>query len=300
MKTKMAVIMAAVLPSVGRCLADDGVTGKSGEIDFEASDLESQYNNRARVPDHPAVMQRWRDAAAAARAAHPPQVIAYGRGDREAMDLFSAGEDAPVAVFLHGGYWQALDKDWFSGIAPAFLAHGVSLAIPSYDLCPAVRLGAILRQVRSAVEAIRARTGDRPVVFGHSAGGHMAACMLSEGRASAAVALSGVFDLRPLIPTSLNTALDLDEREAAALSPIFWPVPNGSTPGGTVLDCVVGADESPEFLRQSRMMADLWGAQGVETRYEALPGLNHFTVLDPLFDADSGMVKRVVTLARGD
>ncbi|MGZ9100821.1 MAG: alpha/beta hydrolase [Brevundimonas sp.] len=268
----------------------------SGEIDFEA-----EYNNRARVPDHPAVMQRWRDAAEAARAARaarPPLEIAYGPGAREVMDLFSAGDDAPVAVFLHGGYWQALDKDWFSGIAPALAAHGVSLAVPSYDLCPAVRLGTILRQVRAAVEAIRARTGQRPVVFGHSAGGHMAACMLSEGRASAAVAISGVFDLGPLIHTSLNTALDLDDREAAALSPVFWPIPNGSTPGGTVLDCVVGADESPEFLRQSRMMADHWGGHGVETRYEALEGLNHFTVLDPLFDKDSALVRRITALAK--
>ena len=255
----------------------------SGEIDPKIVDWEAQYNNRALVPEHPAVMQRWRETAEAARAAHPPVEIAYGRGPREVMDLFSAGEGAPIAVFLHGGYWQALDRRWFSGIAPALLARGVSLAIPSYDLCPDVRLGTILRQVRVAVETVRERTGARPVVFGHSAGGHMAACMLSEGRASAAVAISGVFDLAPLIPTSLNKALDLDDREAAALSPVHWPVPNGSTPGGTVLDCIVGADESAEFLRQSRMMADRWGAQGVETRYEALAGLNHFTVLDPLF-----------------
>jgi len=261
-------------------------------------DLAAAYNNRARVPDHPAVMQRWRETAEAARAARPPVEIAYGPGPRELMDLFSAGPDAPVAVFLHGGYWQALDKDWFSGIAPAFLAGGVSLAIPSYDLCPDVRLGVILRQVSAAVEAVRARTGARPVVFGHSAGGHMSACMLSEGRASAAIAISGVFDLRPLIPTSLNAALDLDEREAAALSPIHWPVPNGSTPGGTVLDCIVGADESPEFLRQSKMMADHWAANGVETRYEALPGLNHFTVLDPLYDPGSRLVTRITDLAR--
>jgi len=265
----------------------------SGEIDFEA-----QYNNRALVPDHPAVMQRWRETAGAARATCPPVEIAYGPGPREVMDLFSAGDAAPVAVFLHGGYWQALDKDWFSGLAPVLASHGVSLAIPSYDLCPAVRLGTILGQIRAAVEAIRARTGTRPVLFGHSAGGHMAACMLSEGRASAAVAISGVFDLAPLIPTSLNKALDLDEREAAALSPIHWPVPNGSTPGGTVLDCLFGTEESPEFLRQSRMMADHWGAQGVETRYEALEGLNHFTVLDPLFDPDSALVRRITDLVR--
>ncbi len=266
-------------------------------------DLEAEYNNRALVPDHPAVMQRWRETAEAARAARPPLEIAYGRGPREVMDLFEARSDsgaaAPIAVFLHGGYWQALDKDWFSGLAPALLAHGVSLAIPSYDLCPAVRLGTILRQVRSAVEAVRQRTGTRPVVFGHSAGGHMAACMLSEGRTSAAVSISGVFDLAPLIPTSLNIALRLDEREAAALSPIHWPVPNGSTPGGTVLDCIVGADESPEFLRQSHTMADLWGTNGVETRYEAMAGLNHFTVLDPLFDEDSALVRRLVELSGG-
>lgn len=271
------------------------MTGKtSGPIDLEA-----QYNNRALVPDHPAVMARWQASAAEARAARAPETVAYGPGPREVMDLFEAAPGAPVAVFLHGGYWQALDKDGFSGVAPALLARGVSVAIPSYDLAPAVRLGTILKQVREAVELVRARTGARPVVFGHSAGGHMAACMLSEGRAAAAVAISGVFDLAPLIGTSLNVALKLDAAEAAALSPVHWPVPDGSTPGGTVLDCLVGGDESAEFLRQSRAMADLWGARGVETRYEALPGLNHFTVLDPLFDPDSDMVRRIAALAKG-
>jgi arylformamidase len=222
MKTKMAVIMAAVLPRFRRCVADGDVADKAvGEIDYEA-----EYNNRARVPGHPAVLARWKAAAEAARAAHPPETLAYGPGEREVMDLFSAGDDAPVAVFLHGGYWQALDKDWCSGFAPAFLERGVSLAIPSYGLAPAVRLGAILKQVRTAVDLVRARNGGkRPVVLGHSAGGHMAACMLSEARASAAVAISGVFDLRPLIPTSLNAALGLDENEAAALSPVFWAHP---------------------------------------------------------------------------
>ncbi|WP_309629907.1 alpha/beta hydrolase [Brevundimonas sp.] len=261
-------------------------------------DLEAEYNNRAAVPDHPLVMARWRADAEAARAAHPPTTLPYGSGEREAMDLFEAGPDAPVVVFMHGGYWQALDKSWFSWVAPALLKHGVSLAVPSYDLCPNVRLGRIVSQTRDAVELIRARTSRRPVVFGHSAGGHLAACMLSEGRASAAVAISGLFDLAPLIPTSLNDALRLDAREAAALSPVHWPVPNGSTPGGTVLDCVVGADETREFVRQSRDMANFWGGKGVETRFEALPGLNHFTVLDPLADPDSALVKRIAELAR--
>jgi arylformamidase len=261
-------------------------------------DFEAQYNNRAAVPDHPAVMARWKADAEAARAAHPPTALPYGSGEREVIDLFEAAPDAPVAIFIHGGYWQALDRSWFSWIAPPLLSHGISVAIPSYDLAPTVRLGRIVMQMREAAETIRSRTGKRPVVFGHSAGGHMAACLLSEGRVSAAVAISGLFDLAPLIPTSLNEALRLDAREAAALSPIHWPVPNGSTPGGTVLDGVVGAEETAEFVRQSRDMADFWGGKGVETRFEALAGLNHFTVLDPLADPDSALVKRIVDLAK--
>ena len=76
--------------------------------------------------------------------------------------------------------------------------------------------------------------------------------------------------------------------------PIHWPPPNGGAPGGTALDCVVGGAETAEFIRQSRAMADLWAAKGVTTRFDPLEGLNHFTVLDPLADAKSGLVRRVV------
>ena len=244
-------------------------------------------------------MAMWAERAAAARAAHPHERIAYGPGPREVLDLFTpeGQPEAPVAVFLHGGYWQALDGAAFHGIAPALLAHGVAVAIPTYDFAPAVSLGQILRQVRTATELIRARTGYRPLVFGHSAGGHMAAALLSEGRAGAAVAISGVFDLLPLTRTSLNDALQLDPLMATALSPIHWPVPDGSSPGGTTLDCWVGAEESAEFRRQSHAMAERWGAGGAETSVRELTGLNHFTVLDPLFDAASPEVARLVQLA---
>jgi len=256
-----------------------------------ALDLEAQYNNRALCPDHPAVMARWKASAQAARVTHSPHEFAYGPGERERLDLFSAGEGRPVAVFLHGGYWQALDKSWFSGIAPALLAHGVGLAVPSYDLAPQVKLATILDQMRAALDAITDLSGAPPVVFGHSAGGHMAAAMLSEGRSSAAVAMSGVFELAPLIPTSLNVALKIDEAEAAALSPAGWPAP-----AGAILDCIVGGAESAEFIRQSRDMARRWGDQGATTRFEALTGLDHFTILDPLFDPDSALIQRIAGL----
>ncbi len=262
----------------------------------DEGDNEALYNNRAAVPDHPTVMARWKASAEAVRAVSPPVRLAYGPGARETIDLFEvgldAGADAPVVVFLHGGYWQALDPSWFSGIVPAFRAHGVGVAIPAYDLCPDVSLAAIVEQVRAAVDLLTARNGRRPVVFGHSAGGHLAACLLSEGRAAAAVAISGVFDLEPLIGTSLNVAIGLDAETARALSPLSWAVPEGA-----VLDCVVGGDETAAFLEQSRAMADRWGSRGAVTQYRALTGLNHFTVLDPLFDADSDLVRRIVGLS---
>ncbi|WP_313446013.1 alpha/beta hydrolase [Brevundimonas sp.] len=272
-------------------LADEDVTGKPQDTD---AGLEAQYNNRALVPDHPAVMARWKAGSETARAAHPPQVLKYGPGERERIDWFDAGNGAPAVVFLHGGYWQALDAGWFSFVAPPLLTHGVSVAIPTYDLAPSVRLGRIVDQARAAVDLIRDRTGDAPVVSGHSAGGHMAACLLADGRASAAVAISGVFDLEPLIPTSLNVALDLSTTEAQSLSPIGWPAP-----AGAVLDCIVGGAESEAFVNQSRAMAARWGDAGAKTRFEALPDLNHFTILNPLFDADSALVMRLAALAQG-
>ena len=265
------------------------MTGKPQDTDAV---LEAQYNNRALVPDHPAVMARWKAGSETARAAHPPEILKYGPGERERSDWFDAGDGAPGVVFRHGGYWQALDASWFSFVAPLLLAHGVSVAIPTYDLAPSVRLGRIVDQMRAAVDLIRDRTGVAPVVSGHSAGGHMAACLLADCRASAAVALSGVFDLEPLIPTSLNIALDLNTAEAQALSPIRW-----SVPAGAVLDCIVGGAESDAFVDQSRDMATRWGDAGAETRFEALPDLNHFTVLDPLFDTDSALVRRLADLA---
>lgn len=142
------------------------------------------------------------------------------------------------------------------------------------------------------------------MVAGHSAGGHLAACMLATDWKTlapdapadlvpAAYAISGVFDLAPLTQVSVNADLKLDEKSARACSPLYWPVP-----AGRVLDAVVGGIESGEFLRQSKTIADAWRQGMVQTRYEAVPGKNHFDVIDALGEPDSAMTRRVVELAR--
>jgi arylformamidase len=265
-------------------------------------DYEVEYNNRTRVPENPAIMAGWARDAAAWRERHVPRTIAYGPGARNTIDLFAGDEQGSIVVFIHGGYWQALDGSFFSHLARGLNAHGIGVAIPSYDLCPGVTVDEIIRQMRMASREL-ARQGRPLVISGHSAGGHLAACMLATDWPAydaslpahpviAAYAISGLFDLGPLVETSINNALHLDQVTARAVSPLFWKAPlRGS------LDAVVGENESGEYFRQSRTIVDRWGAAGVATRFGVVPGANHFTAIAPLVDPDSPMVARLKELA---
>lgn len=256
-------------------------------------DLEKEYNARQRVPEHPAIIAGWARDSAAYREANPPREVRYGEGERHTFDFFEAGA-GPAVFYIHGGYWQALDKSFHSIHARGLNQLGVSVAVASYDLCPNVRIGDIVEQVRNACSVLH-RLTDAPVIAsGHSAGGHLAACMLAtEAHVPAACAISGLFELAPLIPTSINAKIGLDAPEAEALSPLFWPAPEGKT-----LDAVVGGDESSEFLRQSAAIVAAWGEAGAATRYEEIGAANHFTVIAPLTDPQSAMCERLAQLTR--
>ena len=268
-----------------------------------AVDYEVEYNNRARVPENPALMAGWARDAAAYREHQAPHRIAYGRGARHTIDLFAGDNKGPIVVFIHGGYWQALDGSCFSHCARGLNAHGVDVAVPSYDLCPNVSVDDIIRQMHAATREL-ARLGRPLVMSGHSAGGHLAACMLAtdwtalepalrKDIVAAVYSISGLFDLVPLVETSINKALGLDQDTARAASPLFWQPPaHGS------LDAVVGGAESAEYFRQSRTIVDTWGAAGVATTFGTVADANHFTAIAPLADPGSAMVKRLKQLAR--
>jgi arylformamidase len=269
------------------------------EIDYEV-----EYNNRARVPENPMLMAGWAKDAANYRKQHQPRTIAYGPSPRNRIDFFPEDEEGgPIVVFIHGGYWQALDGSSFSHCARGLNVHGIGVAIPTYDLCPGVTVDAIISQMRAATREL-ARLGRPLVMSGHSAGGHLAACMLATDWPAvdaalpkqlviAAYAISGLFDLAPLVETSINKALRLDEVSAKAASPLFW-----TPPEGTRLDAVVGARESAEYVRQSRSIVEQWATAGVKTRFGMVADANHFTAIAPLADPDSPMVTRLKQLAR--
>ena len=270
--------------------------------------LDAQYNNRARVPEAPQILERWANASALARAQSDCVLdIPYGSAPGETLDVFRAARaDAPVFVFIHGGYWRALDKRDHSFVAPALVDAGAMVVVPNYALCPAVTIEQITLQMTQALAWVWRHAqefgGDprRIVVGGHSAGGHLTAMMLAcqwqqvgadlpARVVQGGLAISGVFEMEPIRHTPfLAGDLRLNATSAKRLSPALMPAPAGP------LAAVVGGDESDEFQRQNRLIREAWGDVVVPV-CEAIPGTNHFTVLHDLADADA----RLHRLARG-
>ncbi len=262
--------------------------------------LDRMYNNRALVPDHAAHFERWaRESAAVRQQARCLLDLPYGDDAGETLDVFpGAAAHAPVLVFIHGGYWRSLDKSDHSFLAPAFTRKGVCVVMPNYALCPAVTIPEITLQMVRALawtwRHIADHGGDpaRITVAGHSAGGHLAAmvltcawktwaCDLPASLVKNALSISGVYDLAPLRLTPfLKESLRLTPAQVRKASPAGLPRPK-LVQGRGQLTTVAGGDESAEFLRQNQLIRGAWGAKGVPV-CEVLPGLNHFSVLEAL------------------
>lgn len=282
----------------------------------DGAEFDRLYNNRARVPDYADYFARWAQASAAARQTQPCRLdVPYGAGPFETLDIFPGSGriagGAPVLVFLHGGYWRALDKADHSFIAPPFTQSGACVVIPNYALCPAVSVADIVLQMVRALawthRHIAAQGGDpaRITVAGHSAGGHLAAMLLTclwpvyapdlpARLIKNALSISGLYELRSILQTpSLQASLRLDAAQVSKLSPAWLPAP-ALARGRGVLNTVVGGAESAAFLQHNALLQQAWGRQVVPVA-EVLPGLNHFSILDALVQPD----QRLHQLARG-
>ena len=275
--------------------------------------VERGYNNRAAVPDHPLWFARFAELSASTRDRYRPvQDLRYGPGPKETLDLFVPGTPARgTFVFIHGGYWRALDKADHLFVADPFVERGYAVAVLNYDLCPDVAIATIVEEcLRALAWLLRegAKHGancDALVVGGHSAGGHLAAMMLATPAAAfgrdahpvtAAVTVSGVHDLRPLTLFSYNDDLRLDDAEAARLSPVLHS-PATTAP----LLVAVGADETSEFLRQSQLLWEAWPANrpAGHQRMLAIPKRHHFSVVVDYQDAGSDLTRQTLALFPG-
>ncbi len=274
--------------------------------------METEYDNSGRVENSSQLLADIITDAADYRHEVASSIDfgqSYGSKERNKLDLFWPGNDkpdksAPIIMFIHGGYWQRLDRSAFSHMAKGLNARGVAVAIPSYTLCPDITISGIIDEIRRACIVLWKTYDCKITVCGHSAGGHLAACMLAtnwnkvhqslpDDLVPAALSISGVFDLAPLIETSHNGALKITPEEARTASPYNWIVDQGLR-----FDAWVGGDESSEFIRQSRSQAQRWRMMGANARYQEIAGANHFTAIAPLTDPNSFMVNRLLELLK--
>lgn len=275
--------------------------------------LDSMYNNRALVPDFADYFRRWGAASADAMRSETRELdLRYGGGPNEHLDVYATDRpEAPVLVFIHGGYWRALDKKDHAFIAPAFTSRGVCVVIPNYALAPAVTVPEITMQMVQALAWTWrnvARYGGDPsriTVVGHSAGGHLAAMMraclwpvygkgLPADLVKNALSISGLHDLEPIMNAPfLQGDLKLTPQQVRQASPALLPAPSSGA-----LAVVAGGAESPEFHRQAQLMRNAWGKKAVPV-CEILPGLNHFSVLDALGQPEHRLHAIAMELLKG-
>ena len=267
-------------------------------------DWSDAYENGGHIPGAADFVARWPQEAAAFRAALGPRArldLPYPgpRGDeRERFDLFLP-EGAPqgLVVFVHGGYWLRFGRETWSHLAAGPVARGWAVAMPSYTLAPEARIAGITEQVAAFLPFAATEVPGPIALAGHSAGGHLVSRLLCPdvavpeevlARIARTVSISGLHDLRPLMGTAMNAQLHLDAEEAAAESAALH-LPRA----GARLVAWVGADERPEFLRQSELIAAAWGGPA-ETRLVIDAGRHHFDVVAPLTDPESPLTRTLL------
>ncbi|MFP3943910.1 MAG: alpha/beta hydrolase [Alphaproteobacteria bacterium] len=258
-------------------------------------DWDDAYANSAYIPGAEEIAAAWpRDAAAFRNSANGEYDIPYGAAERERYDLFlPKSEPRGLFVFIHGGYWMAFGKSDWSHLAAGAVARGWAAMLPGYALCPQTTIGGISAQIGAALGHAAARIAGPLVISGHSAGGHLAARMVCENapidpavrkRIVHMLGISGIYDLRPLMRTAMNDTLRLTEAEARRESPALLEPVKG--PRVTVW---AGAEERPEFRRQTALLAEAWSRRGMSVRHVEAPGCHHFNVIAPLSEGDSNL-----------
>ena len=272
--------------------------------DFETQEeIDKAYNVELSVPDFSIYADLYINESARAREEldYLPDV-SFGPTVDEYVDVFPAADpNAPILVFVHGGYWRILSSKEFSLVAHAPVAAGYTVVVTNYSLCPKVSISEITRQSRAAVAWLYQMenefNGDREQIYvcGHSAGGHQTAMLLSTDWPGeyglpadiikGGLSISGLFDLRPLRYSWLQPKLllnhDIIERE----SPLFHLPPNAPR-----LTMTVGGLEPPEFYRQSESYYQAWVKSGLQGNFQPLERKNHFDALDGFLDPNSALM----------
>lgn len=272
-------------------------------------ELDAEYNPAVTARDADACIAGWaRRSAGVIEALKPRLGLKFGPTREEYCDVYPAGPDSPVHLFVHGGYWRRFSARDHAFLAPALVEAGITAVIMNYALCPRVTLDEIVRQTRAAVAWTHAHAADfgadpsRFTISGHSAGGHLVAMALATDWPGdyglpadiikAAMPISGVFDLDPIPYTFVQPKVQITWDQARRLSP-QRRLPASPMP----LVVAVGGLESAEFRRQSRDWHEACRANGHASTFVEVPDEDHFTVLEQLERPGSELHRALVGMA---
>ncbi|PHI31519.1 alpha/beta hydrolase [Budvicia aquatica] len=278
--------------------------------------LEHQYNNRVRVTDAEIYIKKWTKASFYARKSLKERSfinIAYGSSEKEKLDIFmpvdnNLNHPIPVLVYIHGGYWHALDKDNFSFIAPELTQAGACVVIVNYTLCPEIKISGIVDEIEKAMVWIKnniaqyGANANQITLAGHSAGGHLTAMMftrnwqekypeLGSAPFNNGISLSGLYDIPPLQHTPFLQILAINDDDINNASPATLPC----LVSDPILYSVVGEKESEEFIRQNRLIQTHWGDKTVPV-CELISGANHFTIVEAFHQRGSQLNNHAMKL----
>lgn len=274
--------------------------------------LNQNFMPRIAVPDHDSWLDQ--DLATSTRVR---QTLAaegrarldcrYGPGPRQVIDLFpAAAPDAPIFVWIHGGYWRALSKEHYTNIVPPLLASGAAVALIGYDLCPAVSLTALLAQTRDALRWVRSHAAemkghpDRITLAGNSAGAHICAMALQTDWSRnefppesirAAALITGIYDLAPVLRLPVQQDVRLTDKEAVELSPLKLPILSKAR-----ILVSAGADEPELWIAQSRSYHQKLIGAGADSALMIVPERHHFSITRDLSDAQAPLTAAMTEL----
>jgi arylformamidase len=279
------------------CSSTAPAKGKAWES-MDRPALDRAYNNSAAVPEGARMFKEWQARSAQVREQHPEHLdLPYGPRERNRIDYFSAGPNTPVLIFFHGGFWQMRSKADFAFLAESFLGQGISVAMVGYPLGPEATMDEIVADAHAAVRYLAAQLpslgGDpaRVVVSGWSSGGHLATSVLDEPSLRGGVAVSGLYDLAPLVKSYVNDKLHMDEAAARRNSPML-NLPASSKP----LELFAGSAELPEMRRQTADYASARRVAGLPVHYEEISGANHYTILNDMLRPEGRVHQAVVVM----
>jgi len=279
-------------------------------LDYTQDALDKAYDQRVWAPNAQEVIARYASDSAAVRQKYPPKTERYGESEAETLDVFApaGARGLPVMVFIHGGAWRALGREDASAPAPTFVENGCLYVALNFANIPAVRLPDMAAQCRRALLWLHkniARFGGDPqriFVSGHSSGGHLCGVMLTSDWPAlggprdlikGGVAMSGMYELYPVMLSARSSYIKISQDELAALSAMRHLDKIACN-----VIVVFGDKESPEFQRQSNEFATALAGMGRLARRIVLPGHNHFVVPEELNDAKTELSQAVLTMMK--